>query len=341
MRNQSLNLKRVLMLTMSGDDVKLMQTKLKKYGLFRDRIDGYFGQNTLVAVTNFQREAGLRPDGVVGTQTWGNLMIWDEIRNPKEKVEAESNKLKDIPNKVSYIHHNGLIIYDNLLSDDEYVKKETQKNTIWLHHTAGGSRPDWTIGGWEKDFQKDKDGNPILDKNGNPKPLKVGSHFVIGRKSSSCDDSLWDGKVLKAIDDIYWAYHLGISDKKNEDLNSKSISIEICNYGPLTQKKDGRFFNCVNKPVSDDDVVELETPFRGYKYWERYTDAQIESLRKLILFLKERWNIEIERGIYNEDWFNYDEKWFGLGGLRSHSQVEIDKYDIFPQPELIQMLNTL
>lgn len=338
--NAPIKLKRVLMLNMAGDDIKLMQTRLKKHGYFRDRLDGIFGQNTLVAVTNFQRDAGLKVDGVVGSQTWGNLMIWDELKNPTPKVENESNKVKDIPNKVSHIHHSGLMIYDNLLTDEEYIKKETQKNTIWLHHTAGGSRPDWTIGGWEKDFQKDKDGNPVLDKNGNPKPLKVGTHFVIGRKSSSTGDSLWDGKVLKAFDDIYWAYHLGVS-KKGEELNSKSISIELCNYGPLTKRSDGSFYNYVNRQVNDEDVCELETEFRGYKYWEKYTDTQIESLRKLILYLKERWNIEIESGIYNEDWFNYSDKWFSLGGLRTHTQVRKDKFDLFPQPELIQMLNSL
>jgi len=338
MASQISKLKRVLMLGMSGDDIKLMQTRLKKFGYFKDKIDGHFTQNTLIGVTNFQREAGLRVDGVVGSQTWGNLMIWGET---KEVVEIEtSNKLKDIPNKVSYISHDGLIIYDNLLKDDEYIKKETQKNTIWLHHTAGGSRPDWSIGGWEKDFQRDKNGDPILDSKRNLKPLKVGTHFVIGRKSSSNDDSLWDGKILKAIDDIYWAYHLGITNK-SEELNSKSVSIEICNYGPLNLRKDGKFYNYVNRQISEEDVCVLDKEFRGYKYWEKYTEAQIESLRKLILHLQNRWGIEIEKGIYNQEWFDYDEKWFSLGGLRSHTQVRKDKFDVFPQPELIQMLNSL
>ena len=91
----------------------------------------------------------------------------------------------------------------------------------------------------------------------------------------------------------------------------------------------------------ESEVVELETPFRGYKYWERYTDSQIESTRRLILYLQNRWGIEIEKGIYNEDWFNYDTKWFTNGGLRSHTQVRRDKFDIFPQKEMIQMLNSL
>ena len=51
--------------------------------------------------------------------------------------------------------------------------------------------------------------------------------------------------------------------------------------------------------------------------------------------------MEIESGIYDENWFNYDQKWFSLGGLRTHTQVRKDKFDLFPQPELIQMLNSL
>jgi hypothetical protein len=334
-----MNLKRVLMLKMSGDDVKYLQIKLKEFGFFKDRIDGIFGQNLLVSITNFQKEIGIRVDGVVGSQTWSQLEIYGKPKGDLH-VEKESNKVNDVPNSISYVGNDGLIIYDNLLSDEEYYKSETQKNTIWLHHTAGGSRPDWTISSWENDFQKDEKGNPVLDKDGKHKALKVATHFVIGRKSSSSDEKLWDGKVLKAIEDKYWAYHLGISGSKSKELNSNSVSIEICNYGPLTFKND-KFWNYVNKPVNQNDVVELENEFRGYKYWEKYTDNQIESLRKLILHLKNRWNIEIEKGIYNEDWFNYDEKWFSLGGLRTHTQVRKDKFDLFPQPELIQMLNSI
>ena len=322
-----MKLKRVLMLRMSGDDVKFMQNKLKEFGFLKERVDGYFGQNTLVSVTNFQRSIGLKADGVVGSQTWYQLLAY----STEPKVEIV-NGVQDIPNKISYVGEDGLKIYDNLLEEDEFIKKETKKSTIWLHHTAGGSRPDWTIGGWEKDFD--------VDKEGNKKPVRVGTHFVIGRSSSSKDDEVWDGKILRAIDDKYWAYHLGIS-KKSEELNSKSISIEICNYGPLTKGKDGRFYNYVNKPINDEDVCELEKEFRGYKYWEKYTPVQIESLRKFILYLSNRWGIEIERGIYNTEWFEYDDKWFSLGGLRTHTQVRKDKFDLFPQPELIEMLNTI
>ena len=149
---------------------------------------------------------------------------------------AEKIEIKDT---ASFVGLDGLKIYDNLLTDEEYYKDETSKNTIFLHHTAGGSRPDWTIGSWEKDFQKDDDGNAILDSNGNPKPLRVATSYVIGRKSSTSQETFWDGRILKAFDDKYWAYHLGIS-KNSMNMNSRSIGIEICNYGPLTLRKIGR-----------------------------------------------------------------------------------------------------
>lgn len=333
-----MRLKRPLKLKTSGEDVKFLQSKLKEFGFFTEKIDGFFGQNLLVSVTNFQRKLNLKVDGIVGPQTWSNLLHYNP--NP-EPVLLKVERPVDIAHSVSYIDNTGFKIYDHLLEDNEYVREETNKNTIWLHHTAGGSRPDWTISGWEKDYLKNSNGEPILDDSGNLQPLKVATSYVIGRKSSSTGETLWDGKVLRTFDDKYWAWHLGISDQFSHQLNSRSISIEICNYGPLTIGKDGRFYNYVNKPISESDVVELEKEFRGYKYWGKYTDAQLESTRKLILYLQSKWSIEIEKGIYDEKWFEYNSEFFTLGGLRSHSQVRRDKYDIFPQKEMIQMLNSI
>jgi len=325
-----MKLSRILKLKMSGDDIKYLQTKLKEYGFFNERIDGFFGQNTLVSVTNFQRSVGIKADGIVGTLTFNRLNNFGKIPTIND----------GIPHKIHYTNPNGLTIYDYLMDDEEYIKEETKKDTIWLHHTAGGSRPDWSIDGWEKDFVKDKLGRPILDAFGKAQPLRVGTSYVIGRKSSTTDENIWDGKILRAFDDKYWAYHLGVN-KNSQELNSKSIGIEFCNYGALTLGKDGRFYNYVNKPIKESEVVKLDNPFRGYEYFERYTDFQLENARKLIHYLINKHAITIEGKIYNEKWFEYDEKWFNTGGIRSHSQVRRDKFDIFPQREMIQMLNSL
>jgi peptidoglycan hydrolase-like protein with peptidoglycan-binding domain len=242
-----MKLKRILVLKTTGDDVKFAQTLLKKHGFFKDRIDGYFGQNTLVSVTNFQKTVGSKIDGVIGPLTWNKLLNY----STEPKIEDLINQkpvINSILEKPSFVGQDGLKIFDCLLKDDEYYKEETPKNTIWLHHTAGGSRPDWTIGGWEKDFKKDKSGNPVLNVEGKPVSLKVGTQFVIGRRSSSTDDTTWDGVILRAFEEKFWSYHLGINYENSKFLNSSSIGIEICNYGPLTLK-DGRFYNYVNSSL--------------------------------------------------------------------------------------------
>ena len=58
---------------MYGDEVSKLQNKLKEYGYYKDPVDGRFGANTLSAVIQFQMDAGLAADGVVGLSTWESL----------------------------------------------------------------------------------------------------------------------------------------------------------------------------------------------------------------------------------------------------------------------------
>lgn len=53
----------------SGEDVKTLQTKLKRWGYYTGSIDGVFGAGTKKAVIAFQKKNGLTPDGIVGTAT--------------------------------------------------------------------------------------------------------------------------------------------------------------------------------------------------------------------------------------------------------------------------------
>ena len=58
---------------MYGDEVSKLQNKLGEYGYYKDPVDGRFGGNTLSAVIQFQMDAGLDADGVVGLSTWEAL----------------------------------------------------------------------------------------------------------------------------------------------------------------------------------------------------------------------------------------------------------------------------
>lgn len=58
-----------------GEQVRLVQEKLKQYGYFKGTVDGVFGKETYDAVVWFQRKNGLAVDGVVGKSTAAGLGI--------------------------------------------------------------------------------------------------------------------------------------------------------------------------------------------------------------------------------------------------------------------------
>lgn len=57
----------------SGEEVKTLQTKLKRWGYYTGSIDGVFGSGTKKAVIAFQKKNGLTPDGIVGPATLKTL----------------------------------------------------------------------------------------------------------------------------------------------------------------------------------------------------------------------------------------------------------------------------
>ena len=52
-----------------GEEVRTIQTKLKRWGYYSGGIDGIYGTKTMNAVKYFQRKNGLTADGIAGTQT--------------------------------------------------------------------------------------------------------------------------------------------------------------------------------------------------------------------------------------------------------------------------------
>ena len=53
----------------TGETVKTIQTKLKRWGYYTGSVDGIFGAKTKAAVQYFQRKNGLTADGIVGSAT--------------------------------------------------------------------------------------------------------------------------------------------------------------------------------------------------------------------------------------------------------------------------------
>lgn len=58
-----------------GEEVKQIQTKLKRWGYYNGNVDGIFGSKTLSAIKAFQKKNGLTVDGIAGTKTLNAMGI--------------------------------------------------------------------------------------------------------------------------------------------------------------------------------------------------------------------------------------------------------------------------
>jgi len=214
------------------------------------------------------------------------------------------------------------------LNAGQFFEEEHKKSQIYIHHTAGNSSAHICVDGW----------NANLDK--------IGTAFIIAGKPKAGETKYKDGDIIQAFSSKYWAYHLGIPSStfqkygiKYQALDKVSIGIELCNWGYVTKQKDGTFRNYVSGTVPKEDVVDLGKEFRGYQYYHAYSDAQLNSLRDLLIYLCDKYGIS---KTFNEGIFDVNQGCLnGSNGIWSHTSCRADKYDANPQMKLINMLKTL
>ena len=213
-------------------------------------------------------------------------------------MSLDTSKIKQVPMKES-----------------QYIKEVTEKKQIVLHHTAGNSSGVGTIKMWDADDRG-----------------RIATCVTISGKGQSKDT--YDGEICQAFSSKYWGYHLGLKRDifkakgvPYKSLDPHAIGIEICSWGPL-DKVNGKFYNYVDREVPADQVTELATPYKGYKYYHRYTDAQIESVKQLLTYWKNLYGIDIT---YREE-----DMW-----TISTRALKGDKSDIHPCPRMIAMLKSL
>lgn len=212
-----------------------------------------------------------------------------------------------------------LNIKKNILTDDQYYKENKTKKVLVIHHTAGGPNPLNVIHGWQFN------------------PERVGTAYVIAGKEDSTK-SYKEGDIFQAFEDNYWCHHLGLKAVNNTFLNQQSIAIEICNWGQLIYK-DGKYWNYVNKEVPESEVEHLEEPYRTFKYYHKYSDAQLQSLKELLIYLCDKYSISKE---YHSNMFDVNSDALnGDPGIWTHSSYRADKFDCSPQTQLIAMLKSL
>lgn len=218
-----------------------------------------------------------------------------------------------------------LIIDQKYMDKDEYLVGPTKKEYLFLHHTAGGHDPYAVVKMWNNDTRG-----------------RIGTEFVMGGQSVFNNNDEFDGVIVQAFPEGGYAWHLG--ENGSQYMHTNSVGIETCNFGPI---KDGKTYT--GQKANENQIVTLDKEFRGHKTWHRYSDQQILKLKELILFIANRDNIDIHKGLIEEirkrgvggfD-FNADAYNGKIKGMWTHTNTRKDKTDMFPQQELIDMLLSL
>ncbi len=76
-----------------GEEVKTIQTKLKRWGYYNGAIDGIYGSQTLSAVKYFQRKNGLAVDGIAGKSTLEAMGIYNSTGNTNTSSNSNNVNL--------------------------------------------------------------------------------------------------------------------------------------------------------------------------------------------------------------------------------------------------------
>lgn len=220
--------------------------------------------------------------------------------------------------------------------DDQYYREQTDKKQIVIHHTVSGKGVEGDINWWLKT------------------PERIATHIIIN----------YDGTIYQNYSSVFWGHHLGIKasylrdrgfgdyNSRNRILNEQSISVELDRWGPLMYNSKTSKFHPVyyshklnmmlprdTNPIDNKDVYLFDSPYRGYRAYEAYTNEQIESLRKLLVYWGHRYSIPLT---YNSDMWDVSIRALtGTPGVWTHTSYRPDKSDCAPQDNLISMLKNL
>lgn len=247
-----------------------------------------------------------------------------------KSIEAfqESNNLSvdGIFGKRSYTSlYNSILNVKRIKFDGYYFKHGFKKKQIVWHHSAGWDNARSMFQWWKVDKRK---------------------HVAT---SIGITD---DGTIYKGYDESYWAYHLGLNSRVLSSfkiplvtpygyhktlIESHSVAVEICNWGQLA-KRDGKFYSWANVEVPSEKVDEIA--YRGGQYFERYTEAELSSLKYWTLLMAIRFDIPLTNG--PDTLFRLDRGALeGKEGLYTHCSFRADKTDLYPSKEVLALIEEL
>ena len=287
---------------------------------------GYCGDE----VKQIQLALGLKVDGIFGKKTEmaviefqkENGLFADGIVGEQTLDALNINFDTDL----SIFNYGDFDIDEYHLPKGEYLEGNYKNDYIILHHTAGGANPRAVVDGWSKDCIG-----------------KVATEFVVGGQNCKTGNAKYDGQIVRTFPEGCQGYHIGKSGSSY--MNTHSVGIEICNFGYL---KDGKTYT--GALADQSQIITLDSPFRGFLDWHKYSDEQINSVRELLLYISNRDSIDLHEGLYrwiNEEGvikaFDFHEDAYNgnVKGLLTHTNIRKDKFDCSPQPNLVDMIMSL
>ena len=294
----------------TGSDV----VKLQKILLLP--ADGIFGRHTKDAVKKFQLHNDIKVDGIVGNITWQLLVM---VKPDIEAIDEDSDL-----GEQWFTTNYGQRIHKYYLSKSEYLKKPGKNQYMFLHHTAGGCNPYRTIDHWGRDTRG-----------------RVATEFVLGGQNYRTGDDEYDGIMVQAFPENGYGWHLGKTGSGY--MNRHSIGLEICSIGYL----DDGYKSYVGKKAHPDQVIKLQKAFRQREFWHKYSSKQVEETHMLLKHIQERDEIDMRVGLQQlikkygpikAFEFQEDAYYGKMKGLLSHTNVRKGKMDIYPDPDIIDMI---
>lgn len=205
-----------------------------------------------------------------------------------------------------------------------YYAGPTKKGWIILHHTAGHDNPLSVIKSWDNDSRG-----------------RVGTQFVIGGLNAGTGKGKYDGVICEAFPAGGYAWHTGTGSSA---LHLDSVGIELCNIGYVINNE-----SYVGSPVICCQQVMLKKAFRGHQFWHKYSEKQLKALKELLLHQAKLYNIDLRVGLYEwvkkygADGFDHCNLKYANSnrGLYTHANLVRSKSDVFPQPELVDLILSL
>ena len=209
-------------------------------------------------------------------------------------------------------------LLERIKSDTTFpVQSETwvrsvKPRMICLHHTASAPGTAGDITWWKND------------------KAPVSTPVLIER----------DGTIVQIYSSDQWAFALGLNTPNYRQIEELTVQVEIDTWGFLTQKN-GKFYSYTGAEVPASEVCTLDIPFKGMRFFHRYTPEQIESTRLLCIHWGQKFGIPLKY-VGDADFFSLSQKARnGVPGLYSHNSFRADKTDLHPQKDMIEMLKTL